>query len=130
MLELWGMRSILSLLSLLGPLWSLVVAPDRALSMGQIEINFILLLNWIAWNKTVFDVETVYSCWIKLFEIELFLERTKLFTYAKLNYLKQNYFALKLCTYPKLKILKENFFLHLTELFWHLTGRKQKLYLY
>ena len=34
MLGLWGMRSTLSLLLLPGPLWSGVVAPDRALSMG------------------------------------------------------------------------------------------------
>ena len=34
MLELWGMRSTLSLPSLPGPLWSGLVAPDRALSMG------------------------------------------------------------------------------------------------
>ena len=34
MLELWGMRSTPLLPSLPGPLWSGVVAPDRALSMG------------------------------------------------------------------------------------------------
>ena len=33
-LEFWEMRSTPSLLSLLGPLWHGVVAPDRALSMG------------------------------------------------------------------------------------------------
>ncbi len=38
MLELWGMRST-SLLPLLpGPLWPRVEAPDRVLSMGQIEL--------------------------------------------------------------------------------------------
>ena len=36
MLELWGMRSTLSLLP--GSLWPGVVAPDRVLSMGQIEL--------------------------------------------------------------------------------------------
>ena len=47
MLELWGMWST-SLLSLLpGPLWPRVVTPDRVLSMGQIELNCILMLNWI-----------------------------------------------------------------------------------
>ena len=35
---LWGMRSTPSLLSLPGPLWPTVVAPDRVLSMGQIEL--------------------------------------------------------------------------------------------
>ena len=56
MLELWGMQSTLSLLSLLGPLWPGVVAPDRVLSMGQIEINCVV------WNKTIFDIEIVYLC--------------------------------------------------------------------
>ena len=37
MLEHWGMRSVPSLPSLPGPLWSGVVAPDRVLSMGKIE---------------------------------------------------------------------------------------------
>ena len=39
MLELWGMRSTSSLQSIPGPLRPGVVAPDRVLSMGQIEIN-------------------------------------------------------------------------------------------
>ena len=34
MLGLWGMRSTPSLPLFLGPLWSGVVAPDRALSVG------------------------------------------------------------------------------------------------
>ena len=38
MLELWGMHSTPSLPSLRGPLWPGVVAPDRILSMGQIEL--------------------------------------------------------------------------------------------
>ena len=45
MLELWGMQSISSLPSLPGPLWPGVVAPDRVLSMGQIELNCVLMLN-------------------------------------------------------------------------------------
>ena len=44
MLELWGMRSALSLRSLPGSLCSGVVAPDRVLSMGHIELNCILML--------------------------------------------------------------------------------------
>ena len=39
-LELWGSRSIPSLQLLPGPLWPGVVAPDRVLSMGQIELNW------------------------------------------------------------------------------------------
>ena len=38
MLELWGMRSNLSLPSLPGPLWPRVVGSDRVLSLGQIEL--------------------------------------------------------------------------------------------
>ena len=34
-----------SLTSLPGPFWPGVVAPDRVLSMGQIELNFVLILN-------------------------------------------------------------------------------------
>ena len=37
-LELWGMRSIPSLLLLKGPLWPGEVAPDRILSLGQKEL--------------------------------------------------------------------------------------------
>ena len=44
MLELWGMWSTPSLPSLTGPLWLGVVAPDSVLSMGQIELNFALML--------------------------------------------------------------------------------------
>ena len=68
MLEHWGMRRTPSLPLLLGPLWPRVVAPDRVLSMGQIELNCVLLLNWIAWKRTVL--------------------KYKLCTYAKLNCLK------------------------------------------
>ena len=53
MLELWGMQSTPLLPSLLGSLWPGVVAPDRVLSMGQQELNCVLLLNWIVWNRTV-----------------------------------------------------------------------------
>ena len=74
MLELWGRRSISSLPSLPAPFWSGVVAPDRVLSMGQIELNIVLMLNWIAWNKTVLTF--------------------KLRTYAKLNCLKWNCFCM------------------------------------
>ena len=53
MLGPWGMRSIPSLPLLPGQLWPGMVAPDRSLSMGQIELNCILMLNWIVWNRTV-----------------------------------------------------------------------------
>ena len=45
MLKLLGMQRSPSLPVLLDPLWPGMVAPDRALSMGQIELNCILMLN-------------------------------------------------------------------------------------
>ena len=54
MLELWGMQSIPLLPSLPGPLWPWVLAPDRALSMGRIELKCVLMLIWIVWNRNVF----------------------------------------------------------------------------
>ena len=42
-LELWGMRITSLLPSLPEPLWHGVVAPDRVLSMGQIEFNCVYL---------------------------------------------------------------------------------------
>ena len=47
------MRSTPSLPSLPGPLWPGVVAPNRILSMDQIELKCILMLNRIVWIKTV-----------------------------------------------------------------------------
>ena len=38
MLELWEYAVPLSLPSLTGPLWPSVVAPDRVLAMGEIEL--------------------------------------------------------------------------------------------
>ena len=61
MLKLWQIRSTPLLPSLPSPLWPEVVAPDRVLSMGQIELNYILMLNWITWIGTVFDIETVLT---------------------------------------------------------------------
>ena len=45
MLELWGMQSTPSLPSLPCPLLLGVVAPDRVLSMDQIELEYVLMLN-------------------------------------------------------------------------------------
>ena len=45
MQKLWGMLSTPSLPLLLGPLWPVVVAPDRVLSMGLTELNCVLMLN-------------------------------------------------------------------------------------
>ena len=76
MLELWGMRST--------PLhchhsWPMVEAPDRGRSMGQIELDCVPMLNWIAWNRTLtFKLCTSF----------------KLRTYAKLNSSKWNRFCM------------------------------------
>ena len=45
MQDLWGMQNTPSLPSLPGPLWPTVVASDRVLFMGQIELNCELMLN-------------------------------------------------------------------------------------
>ena len=74
MLELWGRRSTPSFSSLPGLLRPGVVAPDSVLSMGQIKLNCELVLNWIAWNRTVL------TC--------------KLGSYAKLHCLKWNGFCM------------------------------------
>ena len=66
--ELWGMWNTASLPLLPSPLWPRVVAPERVLSIGQIKLNCVFQLNWIAWNRTVLTF--------------------KLRTYAKLNCLK------------------------------------------
>ena len=49
-LELWGIRITPSLLSVPGQLWPGMVAPDRVLSMGQIERNCVITLNRIVSN--------------------------------------------------------------------------------
>ena len=53
MQERWGMQSSPSLPSFPGALWTEVLSPDRVLSMGQMKLNSVLMLNWIDWNRTV-----------------------------------------------------------------------------
>ena len=53
------MQSTPSQLLLSGPPWPRVVAPDSILSMSQIELNCMLMQNFITRNRTVFDIETV-----------------------------------------------------------------------
>ena len=73
-LELWGILSTPLLPLLPGPPWAEAVAPERALSIGQIELSCVFILNWIAWKTTVFTY--------------------KLRTYAELNCLKWNFFCM------------------------------------
>ena len=63
-----GSTPVLS--SLPGLLLLGVVAPDRDLSMGQIELNWVLMLNRISWNGTVI------VCLTELFKIEMFWHLT------------------------------------------------------
>ena len=56
MLELWGVQSIPLLPSIPDPLWPRVEAPDRIQSMSQIELNCVLMLNKIVWNRTFFYI--------------------------------------------------------------------------
>ena len=51
--EHWGMQNAPLLLSLPGQPWLGVITTDRVLSMGQIELNCVLMLNWIVGNRTV-----------------------------------------------------------------------------
>ena len=84
-LELWGMRSTPLLSSLPGSLSPGVVAPERGLSIGQIELNCVLMLNWTAWNR-FWDLNFVLMLnWIAWNKIVLTF---KLRTYAKLNCMK------------------------------------------
>ena len=50
-----------------------MVAPERVLSMSQIELDSVLMLDWIVWNRTVFNIQTVYLHKSELSEIELFI---------------------------------------------------------
>ena len=36
-----------------------MLAPDRIIYMGLIEQNSVIILIWIVWNRTIFDIETV-----------------------------------------------------------------------
>ena len=77
MLELSEMQSTPSWPSFPRSLRPGMIAPNRVLFMDQIELNCILMLNWIAWKKTVFPF--------------------KLRTYAKMNWmncLKWNCFCM------------------------------------
>ena len=71
-LDIWAIWSTPLLQLLPGPLSTGVVEPDRVLSIVQKELNCILLIKWIDWNRTVLTF--------------------KLRTYAKLNCLKYNCF--------------------------------------
>ena len=64
-LEFWGIRSTPSMPSLPSPLWPRVVASNRVLFMGQIDLNSNLILKLIVWN--ISEIESVYLCLTELF---------------------------------------------------------------
>ena len=51
------------------------------------EIELFRLLNWIIWNRIVFNIETVYLRKTELFEIELFIRIKKGFGFNNLQWL-------------------------------------------
>ena len=108
MLELWGMQNTSSMLSLSGPLRPGVVAPDRILSIGQIELKCVLMVNWITWNKTV-----------------LIFKQS---TYAKLNCLKWNYFCMRNLIVWNWTVFDIETIITLNWFFLHLRVSKQNLY--
>ena len=63
--KLWGIQNALSLPSLPGPHCAGVEAPDIDLSMSQIELYCVLMLKWIAWNKTVLTCNYVRTKIVK-----------------------------------------------------------------
>ena len=54
MIEFGGMQGTPLLSSLASRLWPGVVAPKRILSMGQIELNSVFMLNWTVWSRIVY----------------------------------------------------------------------------
>ena len=82
MLKLWRMRSTPLLPSLPDPVWPGVVAPNRVLSMSQIELNSVITLNGTVWNLLFLDLTVC---------------KRKNCTYVKLNCLKENFFDIQLC---------------------------------
>ena len=91
-----------------------VVPPDRVLSMGQIELNCVLMLNWNVGNRTVFYIEIVYLCKTKLIEIELFLI---------LNWIVWNrtVFYIEIVYLCKTKLIEIELFLILNWIVWNRT---------
>ena len=91
--ELWGMQSSPSMPSLTGPLWPGMVAPDRVLSMIQIELNCVRMINWIVWNRSVFDIEPVFLRLTELFEIGLnkIVRKKTVLTFNSVNKKKKLY---------------------------------------
>ena len=65
--QLWGMQSTSLWPSIPGLPWPAMVVFNRVLSMGQKELNCVLILNWNSvlfgciWNRTVFKFNCVQT---------------------------------------------------------------------
>ena len=59
MLELLEMQSTPLLPSLPCSVWLWVIVPDKVLSIGQIGLNCVLMLNWISLNRSVLIFDDV-----------------------------------------------------------------------
>ena len=111
------MLSTLSLPLHPGPLWPGVLARDSVLFMDQIELNCVIMLNWIAWNGTVFDIETVFTLnWFLWNKNVLTFNCVETKTILILNWVVWNrtvwpnwiemFLTIKQCTNAKLNYLK------------------------
>ena len=56
-LELWGVWSNTLLTLFPDPLWPRMVVLNRALCMGNVELNCVFMRNWITWNRTVLTLK-------------------------------------------------------------------------
>ena len=111
-LKLWVMQITPSLPSLPGQFWPGVVAPDRALSMGKIQLNRVLMLSWIAWNITVLAFNLRINANLNCLICNCFW---------KLNRIVWNITVFILKLYLRWTELFE------IDMFWHLTVFKQTL---
>ena len=89
------MWSTLTLPSLPGSLCPVVVAPDRVLS---IELNYVLILNWLVRNRTVFTFKSSSKLFknVYMYKIDLALNILLwlICHKTKSNQIKTNYFRL------------------------------------
>ena len=119
MLELCGMQSTPSLPLVPGSLWPGVVTPDGARAMGLIELNCMLMLNWIVW------IRTVWLNWITWSKYFWQLNCTYILNCVlMLNWIIWNW------TVSDIELYLHKTELFKIELFWHLTMCKQNLYSY
>ena len=107
MLKIWEMWTTSSLPSLPGPLCSGVIATDRVLSMGQIE------LNWLIWNQLFLHL-TVGLNWVLLLNWmvwnRIFLHLTVCIFFKKMYLYKTGWFELIKMTYFCVKLPKKSWY--------------------